>query len=244
MPVIRELTLGNDQFTGDSNDEKILAKWGDDRVNGAGGRDEIYGDLGNDTLYGGTGDDYIDGGWDNDSLYGESGSDTLKGDLGDDYLRGGAGDDALLGGAGNDRLIGDAGNDTLTGGLGDDKYFFNTTAVFSRTTLGVDTITDFDTTGLLSGIFQDKIVLSKTTFTALQNGFTFDAVEGRGAAEANSADVVYVKQTGELIYNPNGSASGFGGGDAGNFYGPNGGVFAVLSNKPQDFSQADITMIA
>ncbi len=243
MPVVRELTLGNDQFTGDSNDEKILAKAGDDQVNGAGGNDEIYGDLGNDTLYGDVGNDRIDGGWGNDSLYGGSGTDTLVGDLGDDYLRGGTGNDTLLGGSGLDRLIGDAGNDVLTGGLGDDKYFFSTGVAFSRTTLGVDTITDFDTTGLLSGVSQDKIVLSKATFTALQNGLTFEAVEGPGAAETNSAAIVYIKSTGQLVYNPNGSAQGFGGGDIGNLFGANGGVFAVLSNKPQDLSKADFQVI-
>lgn len=72
------------------------------------------------------------------SLTGTAFGDSLDGGIGDDVLTGGAGNDSLIGGTGNDNLVGGTGNDMLTGGLGVDQF------VFSSTSGGIDTITDFN----------------------------------------------------------------------------------------------------
>ena len=81
-----------------SNMADILA--GDSRDN------HIWGRGGDDKIYGGPG-----GGA--DMLYGEGGNDMLFGGLGVDELHGGAGNDTLNGGADGDTFIGGAGSDTI-----------------------------------------------------------------------------------------------------------------------------------
>ena len=157
-------------------------------------------------------------------INGGGGNDTLIGGGGNDILTGGAGSDNLNGGAGNDILNGGAGNDKLTGGTGADRFLYNTNATFTRASVGVDTITDF----VISQ--NDKIVLDKTTFPKITSangtGFSRDAefakVSSNTAVAISGADIVYNTVTGELFYNQNGTATGFG----------TGGKFAVLSNKP------------
>jgi Ca2+-binding RTX toxin-like protein len=157
-------------------------------------------------------------------INGTAGADTLLGTATADVINGLAGNDRIAGRAGNDQINGGAGNDTLTGGLGADRFIYNTNAAFTRTSVGVDTITDF-------AIGQnDKIVLDKTTFPRISSsrglGFSVDAefakVSSNTAAAISGADIVYNTVTGELFYNQNGTATGFG----------TGGRFAVLSNKP------------
>ncbi|MGL6282648.1 MAG: Ig-like domain-containing protein [Microcoleaceae cyanobacterium] len=157
-------------------------------------------------------------------INGTAGADTLLGTARADVINGLASNDRISGQAGDDQINGGAGNDTLTGGLGADRFIYNTNATFTRTSVGVDTITDF-------AIGQnDKIVLDKTTFPRISSsrglGFTIDAefttVNNNTAAAISGADIVYNTATGELFYNQNGTATGFG----------TGGKFAVLSNKP------------
>jgi Ca2+-binding RTX toxin-like protein len=100
----------NDDLSGTSSADTIIAKSGKDVVRGGGGNDLIFG--GYDST-----DNVLDGG---DTLYGDAGNDTIYGGYGNDYLNGGTEADRLFGGAGYDTLIGGSGNDTLNGGNGFD----------------------------------------------------------------------------------------------------------------------------
>ena len=81
-----ELTQGNDNFVGTSDDENINGLGGDDVIDTAGGNDQIFAGAGNDLLMGSTG---------NDLLFGEDGDDTLIGGDGADAHNGGAGFDTV-----------------------------------------------------------------------------------------------------------------------------------------------------
>ncbi len=171
----------------------------------------------------------VDGGDGNDFIFTGTKNDTLIGGLGNDFLSAGSGEDILDGGADNDVLIGGLGNDKLTGGVGSDRFVFDTNAIFSTSTIGKDTITDFNPT-------EDLIVLDRTTFTA----FVASAASGNAAsggttiagadlavldtgtaatAGASIAAIVYIQDTGALFYNQNrGSTSGTNGlGSGGQF---------------------------
>jgi RHS repeat-associated protein len=168
------------------------------------------------------GDDTITSGDYNDRLIGDDGNDTLITNGGNDTLFGGIGNDTLNGGAGDDQLIGSAGNDNLTGGAGIDRFIYNTSAVFKNSAIGIDLITDF-TNG------SDKLILSKTTFTAVTNNTDFAIVSSDGAAAISGAAIVYSSGTGNLFYNQNKLDAGFG----------TGGQFANLTNIPI-FTQSDL----
>jgi Ca2+-binding RTX toxin-like protein len=107
-------------------------------------------------------------------------------------------------------------------------------STISASTMGVDRISDF-----LVG--SDKVVLDKTTFTALRsaanNGFSvaaeFASVADNAAASVSNAFIVHSRATGSLFYNQNGSASGLG----------TGGEFANLSGLPT-FTAADFIIQA
>jgi Ca2+-binding RTX toxin-like protein len=147
----------------------------------------------------------------------------MYGEGGNDLLYGGDGKDTLIGGTGRDTLVGGAGNDSLTGGAGSDRFLYDTGAAFTTASVGRDVITDFVHN-------TDKIVLDKTTFTVISSAvgtsFSFAsefAIVGSDAAAAtSSADIIYNSVNGNLFYNPNGSASGFG----------SGGLFATLTGHP------------
>ncbi len=157
----------------------------------------------------------------NDVINGQGGNDKIDGKSGNDLLRGGAGNDTLVGGAGNDTLIGGAGNDSLVGGAGADKFLYNTNAVFASSAVGKDTIADFKRSQ------SDKIILDKTTFSAITSaagtGFSnANDFKITSSAGTSTAKIVYDPTTGQLFYNQNGSAAGFG----------SGGLFATLSGAP------------
>ncbi|MHC5675186.1 hypothetical protein [Nostoc sp.] len=87
--------------------------------------------------------------------------------------------------------------------------------------MGIDTTADFNHSQA------DKIVLSKTTFTAITSAV------GRGFSKASdfqitslgaasNAVIVYNPMNGQLLYNQNGRAPGFG----------SGGQFAQLTGAP------------
>ncbi|MDZ8239099.1 MAG: hypothetical protein RMZ69_18450 [Nostoc sp. ChiQUE01a] len=156
-----------------------------------------------------------------DVINGQGGNDKIDGKSGNDLLRGGAGNDSLIGGTGNDTLVGGAGSDRLTGGVGADYFLYNTNAAFVSSAIGQDTITDFKHSQA------DKIILDKTTFTAITStagtGFSNAGdfkIISKGAT--STAKIVYDPVTGQLFYNQNGSAAGFG----------SGGLFATLSGAP------------
>ncbi|MEH1878818.1 beta strand repeat-containing protein [Nostoc sp.] len=138
----------------------------------------------------------------NDVINGQGGNDTINGSGGDDLLRGGAGDDLLIGGQGND---------TLVGGVGADSFLYDTNGAFTSAAVGIDTIADFNHSQ------GDKIVLDKSTFGAITSvvgtGFSNASdfqITTLGAA--SNAVIVYNPITGQLLYNQNGNAPGFGGG--------------------------------
>ncbi|MFN6462617.1 MAG: choice-of-anchor D domain-containing protein [Nostoc sp. DedVER02] len=148
----------------------------------------------------------------NDVINGQGGNDTINGKSGDDLLRGNTGNDTLMGGEGNDLLI---------GGLGADAFSFNSNAAFSSDGVGIDTIADFNRSQ------GDKIVLSKATFNAITSivGNSFGKAsdfESTSLGAASNAVIVYDQITGQLLYNQNGSAAGFG----------TGGQFAQLTGTP------------
>jgi Ca2+-binding RTX toxin-like protein len=140
----------------------------------------------------------------NDTIYGEGGNDRLIGDLGDDILCGGSG------------------NDTLTGGNGFDRFAFGTPGIpYSSTNNGIDTFVDFQ-----PGV--DKIQIQRSSFTAITTiaGSTlkpgeFALVTSDAAAATSSGLIVYNQATGNLFYNSNGTAIGYG----------TGGELATLSNR-------------
>ncbi|MGD1701440.1 phytase [Dapis sp. BLCC M229] len=206
-------------------DEDRLIEGGSqgDNIIGGTGNDTIFGFEGADTLEGNSGNDNIIGDDSNDLLFGDNGNDTLDGGPGNDFLfgqndndemNGGAGSDRLSGGAGSDRLNGGAGNDTLTGGVGIDNFIFATNQEFSFND-GIDEITDFV-------VGQDKIVLDRTTFTAINDiAAEFATVTNNIDAAISDAVIVYNTNSGQLFYNPNGNGNGFG----------DGRQFATLSNQ-------------
>ena len=121
------LTEDDDDLTGGSGADTVIAGDGDDLVAGEAGDDVIFGGNGNDTLDGGTGDDAIEGNLGNDTLIGGDGDDVLVGGGGTDRISGGAGDDILV----SDRLDEDAafergGAEILDGGAGDDTLILST----------------------------------------------------------------------------------------------------------------------
>ncbi|MEH2295670.1 beta strand repeat-containing protein [Nostoc sp.] len=157
----------------------------------------------------------------NDVINGQGGNDIINGLSGNDLLRGGSGDDILIGGEGNDTLVGGVGNDILVGGIGADRFLYNTDAAFDLTAVGVDTIRDFN---CCQG---DKIVLDKTTFSAITSGagtgFSNKSdFEVTNSPETSTAKIVYDGVSGQLFYNENGDAAGFG----------SGGLFATLTSAP------------
>ncbi|YAG07099.1 Calcium-binding protein [Nostoc sp. DSM 114167] len=148
----------------------------------------------------------------NDVINGQGGNDKIDGKSGNDYLRGGAGNDTLIGGAGNDILV---------GGAGADRFLYNTSAAFNGSAIGVDTISDFKHS------HGDKIVLDKTTFSAIAStlgtGFSnANDFKITTSAGTSTAKIVYDAVSGQLFYNQNGSAAGFG----------SGGLFATLTGAP------------
>jgi Ca2+-binding RTX toxin-like protein len=156
-------------------------------------------------------------------ITGNSGNNILNGLDGNDTLNGLRGMDTLIGGNGKDALAGGSGNDVLIGGNGDDRFLFDPGRAFTAVAFGIDTIDDFS-----SGF--DQIVLDKTSFTILTslagNGFSvaseFAVVGSDAAAATSSALIVYNSTNGNLFYNQNGAAGGFG----------TGAQFAVLSDSP------------
>jgi Ca2+-binding RTX toxin-like protein len=136
------------------------------------------------------------------------GNDRLIGNALNNRLEGGTGNDSLAGGAGDDTLVGGLGTDNLGGGAGNDQFVFNSTTAFGAANL--DNIADFSA--------GDKIVLSKTVFTALTSvagaGFSvaseFATVTDDPNAATSSALIVYNPVLGSLYYNQNGTAAGYG----------------------------------
>ncbi|WP_193200324.1 DUF4347 domain-containing protein [Nostoc sp. MG11] len=167
----------------------------------------------------------------NTTIIGTANNNELVGTDDGEVIYGYGGNDILLGRGGNDSLVGGAGNDTLTGSIGSDQFVFNSRRQFATSDLGVDTIINFSSTE------GDKILLDKTTFTALTsaagslaaNDFATVNLDVLGVDlvnnllnGTNTAAIIYNTATGDLFYNQNGLLPGFGGG----------GQFATLTGSP------------
>jgi serralysin len=223
-----------------------------------------FGNDRNNQLTGNSGDNYLDGRAGNDTMIGGAGDDRYvvsnRGDLvveaaneGNDWVMssrnyaltdnvenltltgdrnisgtGNNQNNLIIGNGGNNTLTGRGGSDTLSGGAGRDRFVVDLETPFNAESIGVDVIQDLDlTTG-------DKIILDKTTFTALKSlagqGFSvaseFQVVTTDQEAASSTALIVYNKTNGSLFYNSNGSDAGFG------TTATNGGLFANLANTP------------
>ncbi|MEH2072114.1 MAG: Ig-like domain-containing protein [Nostoc sp.] len=157
----------------------------------------------------------------NDVINAQGGNDIISGNSGNDLLRGDSGDDILIGGEGNDTLVDGNGNDILIGGVGTDFFLYNSDANFTNAVVGIDAIADFNSSEA------DKIVLDKTTFSAITSaagtGFSNTSdFQISSNAGISTAKIVYDSVSGELFYNQNGSAAGYG----------SGGLFATLTGAP------------
>jgi Ca2+-binding RTX toxin-like protein len=132
-------------------------------------------------------------------------------------LSGNNANNTLSGAGGKDTLRGAGGNDILTGGADGDSFLYATGVAFTKSSVGIDTITDF-TSGT------DKITLSATTFSA---GTTFASVINDALAASSSAFITYSQSTGHLFYNQNAAATGFETATG------LGGQFATLAGLPE-----------
>jgi len=160
---------------------------------GSGAADKLYGSTGSNKLWGSGGNDYIYGDSGNDSLYGETGNDTVLGASGNDLLSGGSGNDRLSGGSGDDRLI---------GGSGYDRFLFNTGLSSSS---NVDLIDDFNVT--YDTIELDNAIFTRFTSNGAISSSMFVSNTTGLARDANDF-LIYERDTGDLFYDSNGSASG------------------------------------
>ena len=166
----------------------------------------------------------------------------ITGNSRNNTLNGGGANDTLNGGGGNDNLNGGGANDILNGGLGSDDFLFNTPLA----TAGVDRITDFSSIPTDLRIPHDKIVLDKSVFSALDTSAgnlleptDFATINVAAAAEVEAAEnkgneIVYNRRTGNLFYNPNNDAVGFGRG---------GGQFATIVGSPDNLSNRDFRVV-
>lgn len=115
---------GNDTVNGNANLDNVLGEGGDDevfanedadRLRGSGGADDLRGQGGWDRFANANGN-YVYG------LEGDDGWDDQYGGLGNDFLTGGAGQDELYGNEGDDIIdgTGDGEQDYIDGGAGND----------------------------------------------------------------------------------------------------------------------------
>ncbi|MBD2667439.1 polymorphic membrane protein [Richelia sinica FACHB-800] len=170
-----------------------------------------------------------------ENVIGGNGADRLTGNTLNNNLSGGLGNDNLRGGDGADSLTGGAGNDILAGEAGNDQFIYRTSRAFVASDIGSDIIFDF-TPGT------DKIVLSKTTFNALQsvvgNGFSqvsdFAVVDNDSLVATQGAFIVYSSSSGNLFYNQNGITASLG----------TGAAFANLFNTPETLATSDFILVA
>ncbi len=197
--------FGDDTYYVDNSNDIILMEysgWGIDTLYTSARDYQVYADVENIFLIGNA--ISVIGGNPSNYIKGNNFSNVLQGgDRGQDTLIGGIGNDTLIGSIiGNSTLVGGVGNDVLTGGLNSDEFVFNSDRKYIQEDLGVDRLTNFDPS-------EDKIILSKTTFTALKspvgNGFSnqsdFAVVSSNIEVNNSSAAIIYNRNNGNLYYN-------------------------------------------
>jgi Ca2+-binding RTX toxin-like protein len=135
---------------------------------------------------------------------------TAKSNYDDDQLDGsefgerifaGGGNDILNGMGGNDVLVGGSGRDIMSGGVGLDQFVFGTKLGKTE----IDTIKDFS-------VVDDSIILDDAIFSSLGGLGNLTTGEFNLGTKATQLDdrIIYNSNTGALIYDFNGSASGGG----------------------------------
>jgi Ca2+-binding RTX toxin-like protein len=259
---------GNDTLSGLDGNDTVRGGLGDDALFGGNGIDRVVvnASVGNnivltDTSVTGEGTDSING-IENAELFvfsnnldpvninasgftkgsvtldGNRNSNNLLGSSSSDFLDGEGAIDTLIGGSGNDTLNGGEGDgtDVLTGGTGSDRFLFDMRRPLESSD-DFDRITDFS-------VGTDKIVLSKSTFTALASGpgsllaSDFEVVDSVFDIQFSNAKIVYHRGT--LVYNQNGSLPGL------LTVGGTGGVIAGLDGPPNppNLSLSDFIVVA
>jgi Ca2+-binding RTX toxin-like protein len=143
---------------------------------------------------------------------------------------GGQGKTVIDGGAGNDSINSGIYNDTITGGAGADTFNFGEDVDWNASTIMyTDTIKDFNPD-------EDRIVLNTASFKALKSGFTFEVAKTIKGLDLLKSQIIYCSENGGLYYNPNQGKKGFASfsrvNGSGTFVYDDGGLFAVLANKP------------
>ncbi len=151
-----------------------------------------------------------------------AGDDSLDGSDTDDIINGGRGDDHIDAGHGDDILIGGADIDELTGGTGADLFRYDDVANLDHVAANIpattsdrfgDVITDFNAAD------GDLLFFDPATFAVTQviDGVTFatvageyDGTNGNGASAWTTDNAAFLQDaTGNLYYDPNGSAAGY-----------------------------------
>jgi Ca2+-binding RTX toxin-like protein len=248
---------GNDLLYGGAGLDYIKGESGNDTLNALeAGVDSLFGGIGNDVyIVYTTADILVENPNEGIDIVRSSASYTLDanvenllltgtasvngtGNTLNNQITGNSRNNTLNGGGGNDTLNGGGGNDILTGGLGSNQFLFNTAVAPAN----VDRITDF------SIPLNDRIVLDKSVFSALDTpagnvllATDFAEINVAPGAEVvaagNSGDeIIYNRQTGNLFYNPNNSAAGFGTG---------GGRFATITFVgPNNLSNTGFRVVA
>jgi Ca2+-binding RTX toxin-like protein len=227
---------GSDGLFGESGNDVLEGGAGDDGLIGGSGNDTLYGGNGDDIFLLGVQEDFFgvdriygDGGRDrvvvtsatvadlqSGTLSSAAGNASLRGiedlfsgeSIGDPIVNqrfsGDSGANILAGGSGDDRLSGRGGNDTLIGLDGADRFVFES----APGTANADRIEDF-----ASGT--DRLLFENRFFTALGGARDwrdgdprFHAAPGATSGHDSNDRLVYDTSTGNLYYDPNGSAPG------------------------------------
>jgi Ca2+-binding RTX toxin-like protein len=215
----------NNYLTGNAGANTLAGGDGNDTLSGGEGADSQVGGLGNDTYIVDNAGDVID-----ESV--ASGNDTVTSSISwtlginlENLLLTGS---ANLVGVGNDlgnriqanggncTLNGGLGRDTLVGGVGADSFLFATTPVYGIGT--ADGISNFNAAA------GDRIMIDRLAFGIGAASVSLISVDAAGLTNGLRTSNLFVYNTsaGELIYNENGSATGFG----------SGGIFAVFAGRP------------
>ncbi len=249
---------GNNILSGADGNDVLRDNLGNDSLVGGAGNDDMYAGAGTDTLVGGTGDDayFISIGSDtsndviielanegNDTAYSVLTVTALTANVENLFLTGSAAingtgnnlSNYIQGNTANNVINGGAGNDTFRGDAGSDSFVFSGGSLSGTVTslLGVDTVVDF-----VSNV--DKLVLSKTTFSAITSavggaiGANFAVVTNDTLVAGSAASIVYSQGSNQLFYNQNGAAIGVG---------TNGGAFANLTGV-NSLSANDFNIVA
>ena len=242
---IENLTLtgtGNINGTGNTANNTINGNAGNNVIDGGAGADAMIGGAGNDTYtvdnVGDVVTEAIGGGTD---IVNSSVTFTLSADVETLNLTGtlaingtgNAGVNTIVGNSAANILNGGLGNDTLTGGGGNDYFVFD-----SAPSGNVDTITDFSkVTGNTDFLQFSKKVFATTTASGGGAGTEllvaeFSSGAGRTTALNATTHFIYNTTDGALYYDADGQ---------------NGAAavqVAIIGNKPANFANTDIHIIA